>query len=197
MSSDKETISVYEARASDYARVTADSAADPLLARFIAAMPAGARVLDLGSGPGIAAAKMAARGLDVVACDASPAMVAAADRRLPGKVLLRSFETFPTEPGFQGIWANFSLLHAPRADMPRHLARIRSALLSGGLVHVALKRGTGEARDRLGRFYSYYEPDELQDLLRAAGFTPRTLDHGADPGLDGTVSPWFAISADG
>ncbi|MCV6592465.1 MAG: class I SAM-dependent methyltransferase, partial [Silicimonas sp.] len=73
--SDRETLDVYDQRAAEYAtHFTADGASKHLSA-FIAALPEGARVLDLGCGPGTAARKMAAAGLKVEAWDASAEMV--------------------------------------------------------------------------------------------------------------------------
>lgn len=79
--------------------------------------------------------------------------------------------------------------------MAGHLARIARALKPGGLVHIGLKEGEGAARDSLGRFYTYYTVEECATLLRAAGLTAGPARHGADKGLDGTVAPWFTLTA--
>jgi hypothetical protein len=64
-------------------------------------------------------------------------------------------------------------------------------LKPGGYFHIGVKLGTGEARDALGRFYTYYGEDELEERLAEAGFTPITRKHGAGRGLDGTRAPWI------
>ena len=46
-----------------------------------------------------------------------------------------------------GFGASYSLLHAPRAEMPRHLAAIARALRPDGVLSLTLKEGQGEARD--------------------------------------------------
>jgi len=81
---DHNTIRVYDDRAADYAEMTdAEDSSHPELLAFIAACPTGGRVLDLGCGPGTAAAVMARAGLQVEATDASSEMVAMAARH-PG-----------------------------------------------------------------------------------------------------------------
>ena len=196
MSSDRETLAVYDKRAADYAaRFTGSRNVD--LETFIAALPTGAQVLDLGCGPGHAAAQMADAGHSVEATDASAEMVKLA-RSHPGVTARQaSFDDITGTDLYDGIWANFALLHAPRSAMPGHLAALRRALRPGGLFHIGMKTGTGEKRDEIGRLYTYYTEDELAGLLREAGFTPFSSRTGAEPGLDGVVAPWMTIAAHG
>lgn len=197
MTRDPETLRVYDEMAGKYAAVTADVASDPLLASFIDALPRGAHVLDLGCGPGIIAAHMAGSGLRVTATDASREMIALAVGSPGVTARLATFDEITGEDIFDGIWANFSLLHAPRAGMPRHLAALHAALKPGGLFHIALKSGTDAHRDSLGRLYTYYTADELDTLLRTAGFTPFSSATGRDTGLSGEMADWIAIAAHG
>jgi SAM-dependent methyltransferase len=194
--SDPETLRVYARRAGEYADF-ADSYDDPLLAAFIAALPPGARVLDLGCGPGRDAAAMARAGLVVEAMDAVPEMVAMAARHPGVTAKLGRFDDLSAHARFDGIWANFSLLHAPRADLPRHLRAIKTALKPGGVFHIALKTGKGSARDTIGRLYSYYSQPELERLLTEAGFAVTNHASGSGLGLDGTRSDWIALRANG
>ena len=79
--------------------------------------------------------------------------------------------------------------------MPLHLAAIARALKPGGLLGLTLKEGTGESRDRLGRFYTYYTEDELRALLGAARLEVAQVTRGESRGLDGTTSQWISVSA--
>ena len=196
MSTDRETLTVYDKRAADYAaRFTGDRNLD--LETFIAALPTGAQVLDLGCGPGHAAAQMAHAGHSVEATDASAEMVKLAQAHPGVTARQASFDDIAGTDLYDGIWTNFALLHAPRSAMPGHLAALRRALRPGGLFHIGMKTGTGEKRDEIGRLYTYYTEDELAGLLRAAGFTPFSSRTGAEPGLDGVVAPWVTIAAHG
>lgn len=194
MSADRETLQVYGAKVDDYARMTRKQAGDARLAAFIAGLPEGAHVLDLGCGPGIAAAEMARAGLRVTAIDATPEMVAQAARHPGVEARCMTFDDISGAALYDGLWASYSLLHAPRGDMPRHLAALHAAMRPGGALWIGMKTGTGARRDGLGRLYTYYTEDELRELLRDAGFTPVQSWTGADPGLDGEVAPWIMIA---
>ncbi|WP_405109141.1 class I SAM-dependent methyltransferase [Phaeobacter sp. BS52] len=195
---DRTTLEIYNRKAAEYAdRNEIHLRRDPRLGEFIAACLPGGQVLDLGCGPGTSSAVMASAGLRPLAMDASAEMIALADQ-LPGvQTQLASFDDLSGIDIYDGVWANFSLLHAPRADFPRHLRAIRRALRSGGPFYIALKLGKGEARDAIGRLYTYYEDDELKDLLRSAGFTPTNTTTGESAGLDGSMARWISVACHG
>lgn len=196
--SDAETLRIYNDRATDYAAQNQDYLSnDPRLLEFITACPSGGRVLDLGCGPGTSAAVMAKAGLRPDATDASAEMVALADALAGVTAWQATFDEIQGLAAYDGIWANFSLLHAPRAAMPGHLAAIKRALKPQGVFYIALKLGKGEARDALGRLYTYYEEDDLKDLLKTAGFTVLNCAFGESKGLDGAMARWISVATHG
>lgn len=192
---DRRTLEVYAERAGEYCGRFDEEKAGRALSNFIGALPKGARVLDLGCGPGTALAHMIKAGLAAEGLDASPEFAAMARERSGAPVRVGTFENLDAVGVYDGLYANFSLLHAPRADMPAHLARIATALKPDGLLHIGLKTGIGERRDGLGRFYAYYEDDEITGLLKDAGFDVVSRLTGSDEGLDGTVAPWIILHA--
>lgn len=196
--SDPETLAVYDTQADDYVQMMTEAAArDQRIADFIAACTPGGQVLDLGCGPGNYAALMARAGLKVSAIDGSEEMARRANA-LPGVEARHGyFEDIDTEDAFDGIWASFSLLHAPRADLPGHLARLKRALRPDGVFFIGMKTGTGEGRDDLGRFYTYYTKEALEAHLQEAGFTPQRHWTGYGKGLSGQYSGWIVIEAEG
>ncbi len=193
MSGDDETMAVYATEAGRYADLTGERS--PELDVFLGLVTPGGRILDLGCGPGHDAAVMAGRGFEVDAMDASAEMVAEARARHGLAARVAGFDDVDAEASYDGVWASFSLLHAPKADMPGHLRRLHSALRPGGRIMVGLKTGEGERRDRLGRFYAYYTRDELVGLMEDAGFGVTSEFVGADAGLDGAVAPWIMVQA--
>jgi SAM-dependent methyltransferase len=194
--SDPTTLCVYAERGDDYVAMVEDHATtDPMIDRFITACRPGGRVLDLGCGPGQYARRMAEAGLEVEATDAVPEMVARAARQ-PGVTARQAFfDDLDAQARFDGIWASFSLLHAPRADFPRHLAAVRRALMPGGVLFLGMKQGTGGGPDRLGRHYEYYERAELEEHLNAAGLTPARHWTGRAEGLAAHPEGWIVIEA--
>ncbi len=195
MSHDDQTIRVYGSEAARYADVTKDAGKDPVLRLFLDHLAPSSSILDLGCGPGIASGTMAAEGHAVTATDATPEMVALAEAQPGVTARLAKFDDIDEVAAYDAIWANFSLLHAPRADLPRHLAALVTALKPGGLFHIGMKTGTGEHRDTLGRLYTYVTETELAGLLSAAGLRPFETRTGADTGLDGSVAEWVTILA--
>ena len=192
---DARTIAVYDAKAADYARMVDSGSPDQTLLDFIAALPKGASVLDLGCGPGGASAHMRNAGLNPDPIDASPAMVALAKERFGLEARLATFDDIVGDALYDGIWANFSLLHAPCADLPHHFATLARALRPGGLFHVGLKTGTGEARDAIDRLYTYVTVEELHRLFTDAGLAVLSTREGSEKGLAGTNDPYVLCLA--
>ncbi len=193
--SDAETIAVYDAQAAKYARITESEARDRQLLAFIDATPPGGRVLDLGCGPGITSRAMAKAGLQVDAIDASAEMVSMASAQ-PGVTCWQAtFDQIEGVALYDGIWANFSLLHAPRGALPRHLAALHKACKPGARFHIGVKTGNGEHRDSLGRLYTYYSDEELSGLISDAGFAITEKRTGTGTGLSGEVAPWIVVTS--
>ena len=187
---------MYDDRAADYADMTdRHIEQDPQLSAFLKSVPPNGKVLDLGCGPGTAASVMAQAGLTVTAIDASAEMVSMAAAKPGVEARQGTFDQIDTTAGYDGVWASFSLLHAPRGRLPEHLKAIHHALKPGGSFFIAMKLGTGEARDGIGRFYTYYTEEELEDLMTRAGFRIANRLLGKDRGLDGTMSDWIQIAA--
>ncbi|MCR9156408.1 MAG: class I SAM-dependent methyltransferase [Rhodobacteraceae bacterium] len=192
---DRETIAVYDARADEYAKLEPSDMPSETLATFMKALPDGARVLDLGCGPGTSARHMVRAGCVVDALDASAEMIGLASAIEGVTARQASFDDISGTAIYDGVWANFSLLHAPRVDMPKHLAAIHMALKPGGLFHIAVKEGTGEHRDSINRLYTYYTESELTALLEATGFTVGPYRRGRDKGLSGEDADWISVTA--
>src|SRR5829696_2513263 len=149
------TVAYYEANAERFVEDTFEVDMRPLYAPFLTLLPAGARVLDAGCGPGRDSLAFVARGHEVTAFDASEAMARLASRRTGLPVLRLSFDRVGFEVGFDGVWACASLLHVPRRDMPGVLHRLARALEPHGVLYASFRHGDGEAV-RGGRLFSDY-----------------------------------------
>ncbi len=58
-----------------------------------------------------------------------------------------------------------------------------------------MKIGAGEARDTLGRFYTYYTEEELKERLAESGFTVTQTRRGNGEGLAGGVETFVILTA--
>ena len=192
---DARTIAWYDSAAAQYDNLTKTGQPDESLRAFMALLPAAAFVLDLGCGPARASVHMRAAGFRPDPVDASVGMVTLANEAHDIGARQLSFDELDAEAVYDGVWANFSLLHAPRADLPRHLAAIARALRPQGLFHIGMKTGTGEDRDALDRRYTYVSVVELTALLQQAGFTVIATQEGRDKGAAGTIDPFVIIRA--
>ena len=195
MSRDSKTLDFYDHAAEEYAEKFALEGPGKDMLEFMALLPAGGRVLDLGCGPGKSSAHLRDAGFEADAIDASAGMLEIARTRFGIHGTLATFEQLDAEDLYDGVWANFSLLHASRADMPAHFGRIYRALKPGGVLHLGLKLGENEKRDELGRFYTYFSEAELDTLLDAAGFTTIEKEFGHGKGMAGNEEPYIVIRA--
>ena len=192
---DAKTIAFYDGAADRYANLTKTGAVGPLLQAFMALLPANAHVLDLGCGPARASRHMRDAGHYPDPVDASQGMVDLANDTHDIGARILSFDEVDMVAAYDGVWANFSLLHAPHKDLPRIFAALATALRRDGVLHVAMKVGTGEARDKIDRLYTYVSVTELHGLLADAGFMALETIEDHEVGCAGTDDPYVAVRA--
>ena len=192
---DKTTIEIYNSKIEEYLQMVKSELELEIEANFAKSLPRGGTVLDYGCGPGHSAKYFADQGLISHAFDASTEMVRVASKNPNVKVWQSTFHKFTSTNTYNGIWASFSLLHAARSDMQFLLEKIHSALKSDGKFYIAIKLGNGELRDTLGRIYTYYQEEELRQVLKNAGFIWQSHHVGRSTGLDGKTAQWIAVLA--
>lgn len=141
--------------------------------------PKGSSILDIGCGAGRDALYLAQKGLLVTGIDFSEKLIEIARNKVPsGKFLVMDFENLTfAENSFDGAWASASLVHIPRERLLKTLKKINTVLKKNGLFFSLFRVGEGERLTKekrgdamLERFYAYYKPEELENLLKKAGF---------------------------
>lgn len=192
---DDETIDAYNKNVKKYVGMVSRAEPDADAKSFIEQLAPHSLVLDLGCGPGNSSRFFRDAGHKVDAVDASAEMVRIAKTEFDIDARVGTFDTITQIAHYGGVWANFSLLHAPKTEFPRYLKAIHRALKPGGIFHIGMKLGTGSHRDELGRLYTYYEKDELTDLIKGAGFDLIKIREGKTEGLAGTIDPWTIIQS--
>jgi ubiquinone/menaquinone biosynthesis C-methylase UbiE len=150
---------------------------DQMLGEFAQRLPVGARVLDLGCGPGVPSTRALAQRFEVVGVDISAAQIGLARTNVPAATFIHADFTrieLP-EASLDGVTAFYSISHVPREHHPRVFARIARWLVPGGLFLATL--GATDNPDWVGdwlggpMFFSSHDADTNRALLRAAGFT--------------------------
>ena len=192
---DPKTIAFYDGAADQYDNCFDSGAASTALKDFLALLPDEAEVLDLGCGPARASVHMRNAGFRPDPVDASQGMIDLANETHGIGARLLTFDKIDMVAAYDGVWANFSLLHAPKQDLPKHFAAIATALRGGGVFHIGMKTGTGEKRDRIERLYTFVTVDELHDMMKDAGFKVIFYKEGSDVGFAGTNDPFVNMRA--
>ena len=190
---DNITIDVYNKNAAEYANLDIDNVSLKAYRDFSSALPKNGLVLDYGCGPGYFAKKFLADGFKVDAFDASEKMIEIASMETQINWWVADFKSFRATKQYDGIWANFSLLHAPKKEIIPLIKTIFKSLKPHGLFSIGLKLGTGEKRDNIGRKYSYFEEQEISNILENEGFYHISHHLGEAKGLDGESANFIII----
>ena len=181
---DEATLQFYRGNAEAYAKRTFTSRQARLMA-FLAQLPPGASILELGCGAGGDTAEMLARGFEVRATDGSPEMAGVASRHLGRTVETLLFHDLDEVGAYDAVWANACLLHVPRTELADVLARIWRALKAEGVFYASYKEGDGDGRDTLDRYYNYPSQDWLRGTYADAGsWNALSIETGEVMGFD-------------
>jgi SAM-dependent methyltransferase len=192
---DEATLQFYRGNAEAYAKRTFTSRQARLMA-FLALLPPGAAILELGCGAGGDTAEMLARGFDVRATDGSPEMAAIASKHLGRSVETLLFHDLDEVEAYDGAWANACLLHVPRDQLAHVLSLIWRALKPGGVFYASYKEGDAGGRDTLNRYYNYPSRDWLRATYAEAGsWNSLSIESGEVRGFDEKMAPMLFVVA--
>jgi len=192
---DEATLQFYRGHAEAYAgrEITSRKAR---LAAFLARLPPGARILELGCGAGGDTAEMLAQGFDVRATDGSPEMAEVASKRLGRRVETLLFHELDEVEAYHGVWANACLLHVPRDQLAHVLSLIRRALKPGGAFFASFKEGEEGGRDALDRYYNYPSQEWLRATYAEAGnWNALSIESGEVKGFDDKMAAMLFVVA--
>ncbi|UUZ58767.1 class I SAM-dependent methyltransferase [Nocardioides sp. B-3] len=199
--STSDTVRAYDLDAAAYAANGAsmpDSVRRDLEA-FAERLGAGARVLEIGSGGGRDARLLEEHGLRVRRTDITPGFVALLRAEGHDADLLDPLtDDLSTPEGpYAAVWANASLLHVARADLPVVLARLAAVVRPDGLLRISVKAGDGEGWSTHGsignpRHFTYWRADPLRNVVAGAGWRDVEITH--EPGTKNAES-WLEVSA--
>lgn len=189
---DETTLGFYAAEAEAYTGQNLPP--DDRLNHFLIHLPKGAKILELGCGSGRDSAHMLALGYNVTPTDGTPEIARQAEIRLGRPVGVLLFEDICDRDRYDGIWANACLLHVPRSELAHVLAKIHSALKSGGVFYASFKSGSEEGRDGFDRYFNYPTEDWLRTAYGSA-WQSLTIEKAIGSGYDQLPTPWLHVTA--
>jgi SAM-dependent methyltransferase len=191
------TLGHYQASAESFWEGTRGHDVSQNLQALLEALPerTGLRILDLGCGPGRDLATLRDLGHAPVGLDGCAAFVEMARRHSGCQVLEQSFfELALPPPGFDGVFANASLFHVPRATLPHVLGELFAALLPGGVLFCSNPRAMPLEHEgwQAERYGTYLNLESWSRLFEGAGFT---LERHflRPPGKPPSAQPWLAM----
>ncbi|WP_340540306.1 class I SAM-dependent methyltransferase [Nocardioides sp. GXZ039] len=182
------TLAAYDADAAAYREATV-ALTEPVRAAvddFADRLPEQARVLEIGSGGGRDALALEERGVRVRRTDVTRGFVdrlRADGHRADVLDPLRDELLDETGRRYDGIWANASLLHVARADLPTVLERLAEATEPGGVLRMTLKEGDGAGWSTHGsirapRMFTYWREPALRSVAEQAGWRVDRVQRG-------------------
>lgn len=180
---DKTTLTVasFDATADAYERTFMDVAGyAPDLTAFARLLPAGARVLDLGCGPGnVSKFLLGLRpDLRIAGVDLSPAMVERFRKNVPGAdaTVLDVRQVGTLVSGWEAAVASFCLPFLLHDEAAAFLQTLGGMVVSGGHLYLSTMQGSTQGLERTSFggqrdfFFNYYQRAALEDMLTVAGF---------------------------
>ena len=191
------TLGHYEASACSFWEGTKGHDVSQNLQALLSSLPAraGLRILDVGCGPGRDLMTLRQLGHVPVGLDGCAAFVKMAREHSGCEVLEQSlFELSLPPASFDGIFANASLFHVPRATLPRVLRELSETLRPGGSLFCSNPRAMSDEREgwQGERYGTYLTLESWSALLEGAGL--QLLQHYLrPPGRPAAEQPWLAM----
>jgi SAM-dependent methyltransferase len=132
---------------------------------------AGARILDFGCGPGRDLKVFSHKGHTAIGLDGSGSFVEMARAYSGCEVWRQDFLSLDLPDAyFDGVYANATLFHVPRRELPRVLGQIGSTLKTDGVLLASNPRGNDEEGWSGERYGVWHSVEGWRRFLNDAGF---------------------------
>ncbi|MCO8058011.1 class I SAM-dependent methyltransferase [Acinetobacter towneri] len=158
------TIDYYNKHAEEFTTSTFEVDMKSLYQPFLAELPEGARILDVGCGSGRDTLAFKNKGYQLDAIDYSEELVKKATRLTGIPIKLKSFYEVDDYEAYDGIWACASLLHCERSRLAEVLEKMVQALKPNGVIYISFKYGDSD-RDKDGRKFTDLDENQADALL--------------------------------
>ena len=172
-----QAIETYNKYAKAYIAYTKNRLLQFELNDFIAHIPKGAKILDVGCGSCRDIDYFKEEGIEVTGIDTSEEIIAQAQKegheikKMDARKLTFKKETF------DAIWCMATLADIPKEDNKKVIEQFHKVLKEKGILFIATKEGQGEKIEQKAqyenapRFYAYYTKQEAEELLTKNKFT--------------------------
>ncbi len=138
---------------------------------FLKRIPEHGKILDFGCGSGRDTKAFIQRGYSVEAIDGSNELCKLASEHCGIQVRCMDFMDLNETDKYDGIWACASLLHVPKEHMPFILEKMKTAIVSSGVIYMSFKHGDFEG-ERNGRFFQDITSESFGELVsKVSGLT--------------------------
>lgn len=158
------TIDYYNKHAEEFTASTFEVDMESLYQPFLAELPEGARILDVGCGSGRDTLAFKNKGYQVDAIDYSEELVKKASRLTGIPIKWKSFYEVDDYETYDGIWACASLLHCERIRLKEVIGTLLSALKPNGVLYMSFKYGDSD-REKDGRQFTDLNEVQVKELL--------------------------------
>lgn len=165
------TIDYYNDHAEEYFAGTAGVDLAGLYERFLAQVPCGGRIMDLGCGSGRDVRWFRDHGYDARGLDASAELVRIARDNFGILVECGLIEDWIADEPFDGIWCCASLMHMDDASIAGFAGNLKHNLRPGGVLYLSVKSGVETGSDERGRYFRDFTEDDIRRLAEMSGMT--------------------------
>jgi len=189
-----QTIATYEQTASSFWEGTRDHDVSQNIEALLHAIGGDGphKILDLGCGPGRDLMDFKKRGHIAVGLDGCTRFCEMARAHSGSEVWEQNFLSLQLpDKAFDGVFANATLFHVPRNELPRVLSELRACLRPNGVLFSSNPRGNDQEGWNGDRYGSYHTLESWGRFLADVGFEP--ISHYYRPtGLPCEQQPWLA-----
>jgi len=149
-------------------------------------------ILDFGCGPGRDLKNFGDFGHDAIGLEGAEKFVEMARTHSGCEVWHQDFFQLDLPQNrFDGVFANASLFHVPRAILPQVLTDLHTTLKPRGVLFSSNPRGQNQEGWQSDRYGVFHDLDHWRAILQQSGFTE--LEHYYRPaGLPKEQQPWLA-----
>ena len=163
------TLNYYAKNTEEFIASTLEADMSLAQEKFLAFLPKGAHILDLGCGSGRDSLCFLQQGFRVTAVDGSLELAKFASELIGQEVIVSDFKDLVLPlASFDAIWASASLLHVHSEELPDILAKVIDFAKPGAVFYMSFKYGAFEG-ERTGRYYTDLNEARFADFLQKSG----------------------------